>query len=201
MEGALCIYKAQNVVPGAPRGPVNYPHPSGPSAGLHVDATGNAGISKGARWLFQFPGRLPVMSSVSGPRNRGPSAHMLCPWNIQLVPPPLGFWYPLFQTAIYSSFALSWSFPGGSGSKESACDSGDLGSIPGLVSPLEEGMATHSSILAWTILLDRGAWQAIVHGASKSWTWPNDEAYTALFFSITCLPISCSGHSKFTFQP
>ena len=35
--------------------------------------------------------------------------------------------------------------------------------------PLEEGMATHSSILAWRIPTDRGAWQAIVHGVSKSW--------------------------------
>ena len=30
--------------------------------------------------------------------------------------------------------------------------------------PLEEGMATHSSILAWRIPKDRGAWQATVHG-------------------------------------
>ena len=36
--------------------------------------------------------------------------------------------------------------------------------------PLEEGMATHSSILAWRILLDRGAWWAAVHGIAKSWT-------------------------------
>ena len=35
---------------------------------------------------------------------------------------------------------------------------------------LEEGMATHSSILAWGIPMDRGAWQAIVHGVAKSWT-------------------------------
>ena len=34
--------------------------------------------------------------------------------------------------------------------------------------PLEEGMATHSSILAWRILVDRGAWQAAVHGVAKS---------------------------------
>ena len=34
--------------------------------------------------------------------------------------------------------------------------------------PLEEGMATHSSILAWGILVDRGAWQAAVHGVAKS---------------------------------
>ena len=36
--------------------------------------------------------------------------------------------------------------------------------------PLEEGMATHSSILAWGIPMDRGAWQAIVRGVVKSWT-------------------------------
>ena len=37
-------------------------------------------------------------------------------------------------------------FPGGSDSKESACSAGDLGS-----DPLEEGLAPHSSILAWRI--------------------------------------------------
>ena len=36
--------------------------------------------------------------------------------------------------------------------------------------PLEEGMATHSSILAWRIPMDRGAWQATVYGIIKSWT-------------------------------
>ena len=30
--------------------------------------------------------------------------------------------------------------------------------------PLEEGMATHSCILAWKIPMDRGAWWAIAHG-------------------------------------
>ena len=34
--------------------------------------------------------------------------------------------------------------------------------------PLEEVMATHSSILAWRILKDRGAWQASVHGLADS---------------------------------
>ena len=36
--------------------------------------------------------------------------------------------------------------------------------------PLEEGMATHSSTLAWRIPMDRGAWQATVHAVAKSWT-------------------------------
>ena len=34
--------------------------------------------------------------------------------------------------------------------------------------PLEEGMATHSSILAWRIPKDRGTWRAVVHGITKS---------------------------------
>ena len=48
-------------------------------------------------------------------------------------------------------------FPGGSESKESTCNEGDLGSIPGLGRSLEEGKATHSSILAWRIPMDRAA--------------------------------------------
>ena len=36
--------------------------------------------------------------------------------------------------------------------------------------PLEEGMEAHSSILAWRIPMDRGAWQATVHSISKSQT-------------------------------
>ena len=34
--------------------------------------------------------------------------------------------------------------------------------------PLEEGMATHSSVLAWRVPLDRGAWRAAVHGVTES---------------------------------
>ena len=40
--------------------------------------------------------------------------------------------------------------------------------------PLEEGMATHSSILTWRISMDSVAWWAIVHGVAKSWTWLNE---------------------------
>ena len=65
-------------------------------------------------------------------------------------------------------------FPHGSVGEESTCNAGDLGSIPGRENPLEEEMATHSSILAgivpWTEELGGGAWWAAVHGASKSQT-------------------------------
>ena len=40
--------------------------------------------------------------------------------------------------------------------------------------PLKKSMVTHSSILAWRILMDRGAWWATVQGVTKSWTGLND---------------------------
>ena len=42
-------------------------------------------------------------------------------------------------------------FTGGVSGKEPACNTKDLGLIPGWRRPLGEGMATHSSILAWRI--------------------------------------------------
>ena len=48
-----------------------------------------------------------------------------------------------------------------------------VGSL-GWVDPLEEGMGTHSNILAWRILMDRGAWRATVHGVTKSQTRLSD---------------------------
>ena len=42
-------------------------------------------------------------------------------------------------------------FPSGSNSKESACNAVDLGLILCQEDPLEKGIATHSSILAWRI--------------------------------------------------
>ena len=74
-------------------------------------------------------------------------------------------------------------FPCSSVGKESACSAGDPGSIkslpavqetrvrsPGWEDPLEKEMVTHSSILAWKNLMDRGAWWAAVHGVAESGT-------------------------------
>ena len=47
---------------------------------------------------------------------------------------------------------LSWASLMAQDSKESACNVEDLGSIPGWEDPLENGMATNSSILIWRIL-------------------------------------------------
>ena len=42
--------------------------------------------------------------------------------------------------------------------------------------PLEEGMTNHSSIPAWRIPMDRGAWEATVHRVAKSQTGLSKEA-------------------------
>ena len=40
--------------------------------------------------------------------------------------------------------------------------------------PLEEGIATHSSILAWRIPMDKGDWRATIQGLAKSLTQLSD---------------------------
>ena len=52
------------------------------------------------------------------------------------------------DTLVHNVF---WGFLGGSEVKASACNMGDLGSIPGREDPLEKEMATHSSVPAWRI--------------------------------------------------
>ena len=58
-------------------------------------------------------------------------------------------------------------FPGGLGGKESVCNVGDPGSIPGSGRSLGEGNGQYSCLENTMV---RGAWQATVHGAAKSWT-------------------------------
>ena len=58
---------------------------------------------------------------------------------------------------------------GGSDSKESACNVGDLGWNPGLRSPGER----NGNPLQYSCLensMDRGGWQSTAHGVTKSWT-------------------------------
>ena len=67
--------------------------------------------------------------------------------------------------------------------KNPPADAGDTGSIPGLGDPLEEGMATHSSILAWRIPMDRGTWRVTVHRVAESQTWTKWPNTTSLYTS------------------
>ena len=65
-------------------------------------------------------------------------------------------------------------FPGGSGGKESACNAGDPGSIPGLGRSPGEGNCYPPLYSCQGNPTDRGDWQATVHGIEKSWTQLSD---------------------------
>ena len=68
-------------------------------------------------------------------------------------------------------------FPGGSDGKESACNAGDLGSIPELGRSPGGG---HGNPLQYSCLensMHRGVWRAIIHGIAKSQTQLSDCAH------------------------
>ena len=60
------------------------------------------------------------------------------------------------------------SFPSGSDSKESPCNTGDLGSVPGSGRPPGEGNGNPCQSSCQENPLERGAWGAKVHGVAKS---------------------------------
>ena len=65
---------------------------------------------------------------------------------------------------------IDWGFPGGSDGKESACNAGDPGLIPGSGRSPGKG---NGNLLQYSFLensMDRGAWWAIVHGVTKGQT-------------------------------
>ena len=63
---------------------------------------------------------------------------------------------------------------GGSDGKESACNAGDPGSIPGLGKSPGEGNGTPPQYSCLENPMDRGAWWAAVHGVTKTRTWLSD---------------------------
>ena len=65
-----------------------------------------------------------------------------------------------YKVIFHGDFGL----PSGSDGKESACSAGDLGSMLSWEGLLQDGVATHFSILAWRIPMDRGAWWDTVLG-------------------------------------
>ena len=61
-------------------------------------------------------------------------------------------------------------FPGGSDSKDSACNVGDLGSIPRSERSPAEGNGSPLQYICLENPMDGGAWQVTVHGVAKSQT-------------------------------
>ena len=66
------------------------------------------------------------------------------------------------------------SFPGGSNGKESACNTGDLCLIPVSGGSPGEGNGNRLQYSWLENFMGRGAWQATVHGVTKSWTQLSD---------------------------
>ena len=80
----------------------------------------------------------------------------------------LGWEVPLRRDRL--PIPVFWGFPGGSDGKESAFNAGDLGSIPGLG---RSPGGRHGNPLQYSYLenpMDRGDWQATVHGVEMSQT-------------------------------
>ena len=75
----------------------------------------------------------------------------------------------------------SWKgFPGGSGVKNLPANTGDTRdtcSIPGLGRPPGGGNGNPLQYSCLKNPMDRGAWQATVHGVAKSWIWLSDWAH------------------------
>ena len=71
-------------------------------------------------------------------------------------------------------------FPGGSDGKESSCNAGDLSLIPGLGRSLGKGNGYPLQYSGLENSMDRGAWQATVHGVVKSQTQLSDFYFTSL---------------------
>ena len=65
-------------------------------------------------------------------------------------------------------------FPGGSDGKEPDSNAGDPGSISGLERSPGEGNGNPLQYSCLENSMDRGAWQATVHGVSKGQTWLSD---------------------------
>ena len=87
----------------------------------------------------------------------------------------INLYYRLLEIHLFKIILRKkWGFPGGSDGKEWVYQAGDPGLIPGSVRSPGEG---HSKPLQYSCLenfMDRGAWQATVHGFTKSRTQLSD---------------------------
>ena len=79
-------------------------------------------------------------------------------------------------------------FPGGSDRKVSACNAGDLGSIPGSGRSPGEGNGNPPQYSCLENSMDGGAWWATVHGIAKSQTRLSN--FTSLHFTLLACEMS-----------
>ena len=75
-------------------------------------------------------------------------------------------------------------FPGGSDSKESTCNAGDMALIPRLGRSPGEGNGNSLWYSSLGNPMDRGAWWASVHGITNSWTCPVTNTSVLIFLEV-----------------
>ena len=94
---------------------------------------------------------------------------------------------PLLLVHCKNEMKVCWGlqdFPGGSDGKASVYNLGDLGFIPGSGRSPGEGNGKPLQYYCLENPMDRGAWQATVHGVAKSWTRLSDFTFTFTFRNI-----------------
>ena len=94
-------------------------------------------------------------------------------------------WFSYFKV-------LFWGFPGGSDGKASACNVGDLGSVPGLGRSPGEGKGYPLQYSALENSMDREDLQAVVHGVTKGciqldWVTLTPQGVSSLWGTVTSL--------------
>ena len=80
----------------------------------------------------------------------------------------------MFSFSLDKCLGAKWDFLGGSDGKESACNAGDMGLIPGLGKYPGEGIGYPLQYSCLENSMDRGAWWALFYGVTKSQTWLSD---------------------------
>ena len=147
-------------------------------------------------WYITCPRAISIAQKLSGKKHSLPSKKVPVMPSCFSFPAPLfilmwsiGFFYFLFYWSIVdlhpflllywcqkenlTSKTLRMGFPGGASGKEPTCQcrrQKRCSLIPGSGRAPGGYMATHSSILAWRIHMDRGTWWATVHRVAKSRT-------------------------------
>ena len=94
----------------------------------------------------------------------------------------------IFQSCVRYPFGTC---PGGSEVKVSACNAGDLGSIPGSRRSPGEGNSNPFQYSCLENPMDRGAWWATVHGVAKSRTWLSNFTLAPLSWLISTILMIC----------
>ena len=82
--------------------------------------------------------------------------------------------FAVFTFSFKYTQSICRGFLASSNGKQSACNAGELGLIPGLQRSPEEGCGNPLQHYCLENSMDRRAWQATVHGVTKRWTQMND---------------------------